>query len=253
MPRTTLDIKGLLVSWGIILLIWSVWSYILRVPEYILASPWRVATYVLENFYRVIEMVGLTASQAVVGWILGIVFGGVIGATIFYLPLGRRLLLPPVLALQTTPVIALAPLITFWLGYGWVAKVVVTAIMAMLPVVLAMYSGLGDAKLPHVYIYQLAGAGKASIFWRVRLPSAWTSVLASLKVAAIFAVIGSIVAEFMGGNTGLGFLIMKAIYGSNGQILITAVLCAALLGQVFLVAIEHFLGSWEKRFVATSD
>lgn len=248
MFRTTLDAKGMLSGWAVLIAIWSVVSYGLGVPEYLVASPGRVGLYVFENASWLIEMTGLTASQAVFGWLLGVFVGGIVGAGIFFLPWGKRLILPLFLALQTTPIIALAPLVTFWLGFGWVSKVAVASIVSMLPIVLAMYSGLGDAKPAHIYTFQLAGAGNWKIFWRVRLQSAWTSVLASLKVAAIFAVIGSIVAEFMGGNSGIGFLIMKAIYASKGDALIAAVLCSAVIGQVFLILLERSLVRWERRF-----
>jgi len=69
-----------------------------------------------------------------------------------------------------------------------------------------------------------------------------------LKVAAVFSIIGSIVAEFMGGNSGLGFLIMKAVYNSRGDMLITAVLASACIGQVFLYLVDRAVAPWEKRW-----
>jgi ABC-type nitrate/sulfonate/bicarbonate transport system permease component len=252
MDRSTLDAKGMLLGWGFLIALWAFCSYLVGIPEYLLASPGRVAGYIAANAQHLAMMVGLTASQALVGWGFGVVGGGLLGAFIFYVPLGRRLALPPLLALQTTPVIALAPLITYWLGFGWWSKVAVAALVATLPVVLAMYSGLGDARPSHIHTFKLAGATEAVIFRRVRLQSAWTSVLSSLKVSIVFAVIGSIVAEFMGGSTGLGFLIMKSIYGSKGAVLISAVLCSALIGQVFLLILERVLSRWESRFAAAT-
>ncbi len=250
MSRMTLDLRSLLLGWSVLFGVWGAWTYGFGVPEYVVASPGRVGVYLYENAGRVSMMAGFTASQALAGWIFGVVTGGAIGAMAYYFPLGRRLVLPPLLALQTTPIIALAPLISFWLGYGWWAKVAVAAVVSMLPVVLAMHAGLGDAKPTHIHTFELANASRGTIFWQVRVRSAWTSVLASLKVAVVFAVIGSIVSEFMGGNTGLGFLIMKAIYGSKGDILIAAVLCSALIGQLFLVLLERALIRWEDRFGA---
>jgi len=247
MFRATIDFKGLLVGWGVLLGLWLLFSYVLRVPEYLIASPGRVVAYLAENAGSMGKTMALTGSQALCGWLLAVVLGGIAGAAIFYAPWGRGVLLPPLVALQTTPIIALAPLITFWFGYGWIAKVVVATIVAMFPVVLAMYSGLGDARQAHISLYKLAGVREPGIFWQIRLRSAWTPVLASLKVAAIFAVIGSIVAEFMGGNSGLGFLIMRAIYGAKGDLLLASVILSAVIGQVFLLVLEVLVRSWERR------
>ncbi len=247
MFRATIDHKSLLVGWIVLCVLWLLCSYVLGLPEYLLASPGRVGRYLAENASVLLKTTVLTASQALCGWALAVVLGGITGAVVFYAPWGRGVLLPPLVALQTTPIIALAPLVTFWFGYGWVAKVVVATIVAMFPVVLAMYSGLGDARQGHINLYRLAGVHELGIFWHIRLRSAWTTVLASLKVAAVFAVIGSIVAEFMGGNSGLGFLIMKAIYGAKGDLLIAAIILSALIGQLFLLSLEALVRRWERR------
>lgn len=247
MFRAAISLRSLLLGWAVLLSAWMVLSYVFGVPKYLLATPDGVARYLWENAATMAATMALTASQAVCGWVLGVILGGLAGALIFYLPWGRGVLLPPLVALQTTPIIALAPLVAFWCGYGWIAKVVVASIVAMFPIVLSMYTGLGDARLAHIYIYKLTGAKEPEIFWNVRLRSAWTTILASLKVAAIFAVIGSIVAEFMGGNVGLGFLIMKAVYSSKGDLLVSAVVLSALIGQLFLLVLEGLVRAWERR------
>jgi ABC-type nitrate/sulfonate/bicarbonate transport system permease component len=248
MHRTTLEPKSLFAGWAVLLVTWSASSYLLKAPEYVLASPHSVLLYLTENTQRFSAMLALTATQAYLGWSVGVVLGAALGTLAYFIPWGRRFLLAPLLALQTTPIIALAPLITFWFGYSWFAKVVVVAIVSMLPIVFAVYSGLGDARPSHLHLLKLAGASEFSIFWRVRLPGAWTSVLSSLKVAIMLAVIGSIVADFMGGDSGLGFLIMKAIYGSKGDVLIASILGAALVGQLGLITLELALSRWEERF-----
>ena len=248
MSRTILSGRSILIGWALIFVLWCGLSYGKGVPDYLLPRPGNVISYVTEEGRRFGWMTFLTASQAVAGWLLGTLLGGFLGAVIFHLSWSRQVLLPPLLALQTTPIIALAPLITFWLGYGWWSKVVVAAVVSMLPVVLAMYSGLGDAKNSHIHMYRLCGVGKVRIFFEVRLQSAWTSVLAAVKVAAVFAVVGSIVADFMGGNSGLGFLIMKSIYSSKGRVLVASVIASALIGQLFVVTLERALRRWEARF-----
>lgn len=248
MFRTTLDARSMFVGWSILLLVWCAASYVIAIPEYLLATPGKVLLYIKENVRTIAIATGLTASQAIVGWVFALIIGLISGAIVYYMPWGRRVVLPPLIALQTTPIIALAPLVTFWFGYGWLSKVIVACIVSMFPIVLATYSGLGEAKPTHIHLFRLVGVNEFLIFWHVRLRSAWMVVLPSLKTSGIFAVIGSIVAEFMGGNNGLGFFIMKSIYSSDGDLLITAVICSALLGQTFLIVLEKIVSPWEERW-----
>jgi len=248
MDRATLDYRSFLVGWAVLLALWAFLSYIAGIPEYLLASPSRVGTYIQENGDTVGMAVWLTGSQAVVGWLAAVVLGLVSGTIIFQMSWARRALLPVVIATQTTPIIALAPLITLWFGYGWLAKAVISCVVAVFPVVMATYSGLADAKPTYIHLFKLAGASELSIFWNVRLKCAWSALIPALKTSVVLAVIGSVVAEFMGGNRGLGFLIMVATYGTKSDILLTSVIMSALLGQVFLLVLEYATKPFEKRF-----
>jgi ABC-type nitrate/sulfonate/bicarbonate transport system permease component len=245
--RGALDVRSVLVGWGMLFGIWTFVAYGLNVPEYLLASPGRTLAYGFANRQLIITAAAQTGSQAVVGLFLAATLGVTLGAFIFYVPWGRRIVVPPLVALQTTPIVALAPLLTLWIGFGWWAKVIVAAVVAVLPVIIATYSGLGDTKLEHVHLYQLAGASRLAILWHVRLRSAWSAILPALQVATVFSVIGSIVAEFMGGNAGLGFFIMKATYNANGALLLLSVITSALLGQMLLMLVDRMVRPWELR------
>lgn len=251
MRRETLDLRSLCSGWLLLLIIWSIISYVLRVPEYMLASPKGVFQYLAANFETIITAVLITGSQALVGWLVALALGIVSGAIVYYANWLRRAILPIIIAIQTTPIIALAPLVTLWFGYGWLAKTVVSCIVAIFPIILATYSGIAEAKLNYVYLFKLAGASEVSIFWNVRLKSGWSALIPALKVSVIFAVIGSVVAEFMGGNKGLGFLIMVATYGTKSDLLLTVVIFSALIGQMFLLALELVTVRLEKRLGQT--
>ena len=248
MDRATLDFRSFAFGWSILLGIWVFLSYVAGIPEYLLASPGRVISYVQANWDTLAGALWLTGSQAVVGWLAALVLGLLSGALIYQLPWVKRAALPVVIATQTTPIIALAPLVTLWFGYGWLAKTVISCLVAIFPIIMATYSGLADTKPAYVHIFKLAGASETSIFWNVRLKCAWSALIPALKTSVVLAVIGSIVAEFMGGNRGLGFLVMVATYGTKSDVLLTAVILSALLGQTFLLVLELATKPFEKRF-----
>jgi NitT/TauT family transport system permease protein len=248
MDRATLDFRSFALGWSILLGCWAFLSYVTGVPEYLLASPGRVISYMQANWDTLAVALWLTGSQAIVGWLAAFVLGLLCGALIYQLPWVKRAALPVVIATQTTPIIALAPLVTLWFGYGWLAKTVIACLVAIFPIIMATYSGLADTKQTYVHIFKLAGASEASIFWNVRFKCAWSALIPALKTSVVLAVIGSIVAEFMGGNRGLGFLVMVATYGTKSDVLLTSVILSALLGQTFLLVLELATKPFEKRF-----
>ena len=248
MDRARLDFRSFVYGWAVLVAVWAFLSYVTAIPEYLLASPGRVIAYVQTNRDTLGTAVWLTGTQAVVGWFAAVTLGLVCGTMIQQLSWVRRALLPVVIATQTTPIIALAPLVTLWFGYGWAAKTVISCVVAIFPIIMATYSGLADAKPTYIYTFRLAGASKLSIFWNVLLKCAWSALIPALKTSVVLAVIGSVVAEFMGGNRGLGFLIMVATYGTKSDILLTSIILCALLGQALLLALEFATKPFEKRF-----
>jgi NitT/TauT family transport system permease protein len=197
-----------------------------------------VAAYAAEHRELLQEALLVTTSQAVAGWVLAIIFGVALGALIFYGGLVRQVALPIVLAVQTTPVIALVPLVTLWLGFGWVAKTVVSCIVAVLPVILATLSGLAEPKPNHLLLFHTAEVGKWRTFLHLRLPSAVAIITPAANTAVVLAVVGSLVSELMGGSSGLGFLILKGVSTGQSQLLLASALLAAVLGQVLLLILQ---------------
>lgn len=233
-----LNVRTLVTGWGTLLAAWIVVARLMRPSEYLVASPRQVAAYAAEHRGLLQEALFVTTTQAVAGWVLALVLGVAAGALIFYGGVIRQVALPVVLAVQTTPVIALVPLVTLWLGFGWGAKTVVACIVAILPVILATLSGLAQPKPNHLLLFHAANVSKWRTFLRLRLPSAVPLITPAADTAVVLAVVGSLVSELMGGSSGLGFLILKGVSTGQSQLLLTSALLAAVLGQVLLLMLQ---------------
>jgi NitT/TauT family transport system permease protein len=242
-----LSFRSLVIGWATLLAGWVAFTELAHPSEYLLATPKQVLFYALEHRSLLQNALFVTASQAVVGWMLALVFGVALGALIFYGGFIRRLALPLVLAVQTTPVIALAPLVTLWLGFGWTAKTMVACIVAVLPLILATLSGLSHAKPNHLLLFQTAGVGRWRTFLHLRLPSAVPTIIPAANTAVVLAVVGSLVSELMGGSSGLGFLILKGVSTGQSQLLLVSALLAAVLGQVLLLGLQPISTTWLRR------
>lgn len=149
-----------------------------------------------------------TLVEVLSGFLFGAVAGLVIGAMISLIPVFERLVYPYLVALQTLPKVAIAPLFIIWFGYGLMSKVVITALVCFFPVLVAVIAGFHSADKDQLDMMKAFGATGWQTLLRLRIPSASVLIFAGLEVAAVLAVIGAIVGEFVGAQVGLGYLVV---------------------------------------------
>jgi ABC-type nitrate/sulfonate/bicarbonate transport system permease component len=144
------------------------------------------------------------------------------------------------IASQTVPIIALAPLLVLWFGYGALPKVLVVALVCFFPMVVAAVHGLGATDPEAIKLYRTFGASRRQIYQRVRLPSALPAFFAGVRIAVTYSVIGAVFGEYVGASRGLGIFLQTAknSYRTDlvfGMIAVTAALSLALYGLAALV------------------
>lgn len=149
-----------------------------------------------------------TAVEIVCGFVFGVLAGLVIGAVISLIPVVERLVYPYLVALQTLPKVAIAPLFIIWFGYGLTSKVVITALVCFFPILVSVVAGFHSTDRDQLDMMKAFGATKWQTLVRLRVPSALVVIFAGLEIAAVLAVIGAIVGEFVGAQVGLGYLIV---------------------------------------------
>jgi NitT/TauT family transport system permease protein len=149
-----------------------------------------------------------TIVEIVSGFVLGVLAGLVIGAMISIIPVVERLVYPYLVALQTLPKVAIAPLFIIWFGYGLTSKIVITALVCFFPILVSVVAGFHSTDRDQLDMMEAFGATKWQTLVRLRIPSALVLIFAGLEIAAVLAVIGAIVGEFVGAQVGLGYLII---------------------------------------------
>ncbi|GGE58347.1 hypothetical protein GCM10007278_03190 [Paenalcaligenes hominis] len=150
---------------------------------------------------------------------LGFVLGVLLGQSRFW----QAVLMPYVLTSQVVPKLALAPLLTLWLGFGFLPMVVITALVCFFPVLENTLTGLQQTDSARLELFRMLGATRWQTLWRLKLRLGLPYTLSGLRVAAVLALVGAIVGEFIGANQGLGALIIAA-QGSMDTTLMFAVL-----------------------------
>jgi len=235
--QTTVFFIALGLAWEYSVRIFEVKSYILPPLSDIFRELW-VSRGVLW------EQTLVTLNEVIIGFVLAAVFGVVIAAAIYFVPVARRTIYPLVIGLQSIPKIGLAPIIIVWFGYGLSSKVIMAFLFAFFPIVISTLGGLGTTPAHLIEHFQALRASPWTTFWKLRVPSALPNFVDGCKVAMPMAVIGAIVGEFVGSNDGLGNLILLATGSSNSSLTFAALFAVTAL-SLFLFFLIELLG----RFV----
>jgi NitT/TauT family transport system permease protein len=194
-----------------------VWEAAVRgfdVPQFILPTPSAVAVAFYNGFSSGIyfEHIWVTVGETFLGFLFGSAIAFVLGTLI---AMSRRLeyfLYPYVVMFQSMPKVALAPLIVLWFGLGLTSKVINAALVAFFPLMVNVIVGLRSVDEDRINLMRSLGANELQIFRMLRLPNALPFIMAGLEIAMIFALIGAIVAEFVGAQNGLGVYMQSLNY-----------------------------------------
>lgn len=185
-----------------------------------------------------------TAIEALLGFFLGSLIAFVVGVLMEQYNLISKIMLPYVIASNAIPVIALSPILILWFGNGMLSKVAVAAFLCFFPLCINTYKGLSEYRTLYKNLFEIYGATSFEFLTKFKLPNAVPYMLVGLKLNAVYAVIGAIVAEFIGSDRGLGFGILQASYSLNIPRLWGYIIIACLLGVLFyalISLIEHFV------------
>ena len=230
-----------------IFVVWWIATALGWVKEYVLPSPvdtWNVA---LEYSDYLMHHTWVTTYETVIGFAIAIVVGELVAVLMIYSPNFEKTLYPIILVAQVVPKIAIAPLFVVWLGFGPAPKITVAVLMAFFPIVVSGLAGLRSVDPEILELTSTMGAGKLKTFLKVRMPASLPQLLSGLKVAATLAVTGAVVGEFVGGNEGLGYVILQANGNINTPMLFAALFIMSGLGIVLFAIIqlsEQFLIPW---------
>lgn len=193
-----------------VLVVWEAACRLFDISQLVLPAPGAIAIklYTLSVSGTIWPHLWATLVEIVSGFVLGVLAGLVIGAMISLIPVFERLIYPYLVALQTLPKVAIAPLFIIWFGYGLTSKIVITALVCFFPILVSVVAGFHATDRDQLDMMKAFGASKWQTVVRLRVPSALVLIFAGLEIAAVLAVIGAIVGEFVGAQVGLGYLIV---------------------------------------------
>lgn len=231
------------------LLLWQGGVALFRLPHYILPSPLRVFQTIGQAWDVLLLHTARTFVEVVIGFALALAAGFGLAVLIACSRVLRRALYPLVIASQTVPVIAIAPLLIVWFGYDMMPKVVMTALIAFFPVVVNTVDGLDAADPDLLDLMRLLRASWWQTFRKVRFPVALPVIFSGMKIAAAVSVIGAVIGEWVGADRGLGFLMIRANAQLRTDLIFASIVILSAMGVgLFLAvsALERVSMPWER-------
>jgi NitT/TauT family transport system permease protein len=243
------DISATILSLAATLAAWEALTRVFHIPGFILPAPSAIFIEAVIRYPLYLYQSWVTFYEMVVGFLLAAAIGVFLAVVIVYSRTVRNMIYPQIVALQIVPKVAIAPLLLIWAGYGLTSKVLLALLVSFFPIVVNMVTGLLAIEEELLDLCRILHSGRWQEFVKVRLPNALPYLFSSLKVASTLSVIGAVIGEFVGGNEGLGHLIIIANSELRTSMSFVALFCLSMLGFLLygLVGLaERVFMPWEK-------
>lgn len=240
----------------VFLLLWQFGPGWIGMPEFVLPPLSRVALEAVRIWEteRLLWHAGITALEVVVGFALGSLLGALIGYALGVSPRVEAVLSPYLLALQIAPKVAFAPLFVMWLGYTVYPKILVAVLIVFFPVLINVLSAMRTMDHDMINLARSFSATRLQVFRMVEYPTTLPALFSGLRIASTLAVIGVVVGELVGGNMGLGFMLVFFEGQGNTAAVFVVIAALTVIGIVAYYAVVlaerrvlHYLPSAQLR------
>lgn len=231
----------------LVFIMWQAGTWLTQVPKWLLPSPWQIVVAGIEASDLLGPHTWQTLKETWLGLALSLLVGLGFALLIDFSTLLRRALYPLLVASQTVPILALAPLLIIWFGYGIMPKVIVVALVCFFPIVVSTADGLRVADPDLIALLRAMGANWRQIFLKVRLPGALPSFFSGLKIAITYSVVGAVIGEWVGASRGLGIFMIRSSKNFLTDRVFAAIAVTSLLSIMMFLAVmilERSLLPW---------
>lgn len=228
---------GLLVVWQLSVTVFAVRSFILPAPRDVLGK-------LVSNGPMILHHASLTAAEAALGFALAVAGAFITAVVLAHAPRLRASIYPYIIALKTVPIVAVVPLLVLWFGNGIWSKAAMAALISYFPIVVNLLRGLLAIPSEWLDLFASLSASRWATFSKLRLPSSLPYFFSALKISATLSVIGALVAEMAGSDSGVGYLILAASYRIETDMVFASIIVAAAIGIIFYYALN-----WLERLV----
>jgi NitT/TauT family transport system permease protein len=231
---------GMVTPLAAIVVVVAIWAAVVatfHIPDYLLPAPQQVLFRILREWPILLKNSWFTLFSVLTGFAASVVVGLPIAFAIVLSRTIERLSMPILVMSQTIPKVAIAPILVVWLGFGILPKIAIVFLISFFPIVVSTVVGLKSVESDMVDLVRSMGADTTKIMLRVRAPSALPQMFAGFKIAICLAVVGAIVGEFVGSDSGLGYLLLTSTGSLDGPLVWSALLILIAIGMILFMIV----------------
>jgi NitT/TauT family transport system permease protein len=236
-----------LISIAALIGVWKLVQVALEMPAYLLPSPERVLRTAMEHQDLLTSNLLVTLREVVYGFAIAVILAVPLAVAMASWEVVERLVYPVAVAFQGLPKSAFAPLLVVWFGFGSLPKVLMVVLIAFFAIVVTTFVGLRSVQPELTTMGRSMGLSRLGLLRRIQLPSALPSMFGGFKIAITLAIVGAIVAEFVGAEGGLGYVIVVASAQLRTDLIFAALVYLGAMGIVLfalLDAVERLVIPW---------
>ena len=253
--RSIIDYLPAIVLIGALIVFWEIFNKVFNQPDYIL-PPLHDVVYTAYIYAgdQFLPNAWVTFQEVLIGYAVAVVFGLLMGICISESATLRRALLPLVISSQAIPILAIAPVLIIWFGFGMTPKVIIVVLISFFPIVITTVTGLQSVSRDMLYLLDSLSASRWQVLHRVKFPAALPYIFAGLKNAAVISVIGAFVGEYVGAIEGLAPVMILANSAFQTDVVFAAIFYLSFMGifmYLVVLVIERRMIRW--HFIARGD
>lgn len=228
----------------ILIVIWQAATSLFDIPNWLLPAPSRIATALWQWRSTLINDIGVTLLETIIGFIFALLGAIPIAAALVSSTFVWRAFYPILAAFQSIPKNAIAPILILWFGTGELSKVVIAFLISFFPIVINAVTGMQSTDSDAMAMFKSIRANRWQVLWHLRLPNAIPYIFAAAKVSITLALVGAVIGEFVGADSGLGYVILVSSSQLKTDLAFASIALLALIG----VALFSAVGAVEKLF-----
>lgn len=234
---------------AILIVAWELIQRATGFPEYLVPLPSSVAKLMVKEAPLLLDNVWVTLLEALGGFVIGNSIAMFLAVLFVYNKTIERAVYPLAITLKSVPIVAITPILVLLLGTGWAPKIAIAAIISFFPTLVNMVRGL-QAVEPNIFeLTHVLNASTLQVFLKVRLPSSLPYLFSALRISVTSSILGAVVAEWIGSNQGIGYLIIISTYQFRSDLLYTCMVLAssiAIFAFFVMGLVERWLAPWAK-------
>ncbi len=248
--RATSAIVPGLVTVIAVLSAWELAINAFDVAPLVIPAPSAILNEIADRGSVYFDAALVTVAEAAAGFVIALLVSGVMAAAMVHLPVFDRAVQPLQIALRCTPVVAFAPALMLWLGFGWAPKIVMAAVITFAPFLVNLLTGFRSIDTATLEVLRSVNASRREIFFTLRVPHALPFLFSAARVCISLGLIGAVVAEWSGSSEGLGYMIIAAQKNLETTVVWACVAVLTVLGitlTLLLSVVENRVLRWNRE------